>query len=132
MRVAVLAGDPGSRSDGTQCEGKVAVTWAHRACGSCLKMESDGRSEPFGESSTILEPLEQESGRVKTSCERRSSSATEMISGLVPGVRLREFALFCSPRFRHLAEQVIQFLLEAFHVEIEGRSDVQGNQLRDN
>jgi HPt (histidine-containing phosphotransfer) domain-containing protein len=66
MRVAVLAGDPeGLAVAAHSLKGSCSNLGASRLRELCLKVESDGRSEPLGEGSTILKQLEQEFGRVK-------------------------------------------------------------------
>ena len=66
MRIAVLAGDAESLAVAAHSlKGRCSNLGASRLRELCLKMESDGRSAPLGEASTILKPLEQEFGRVK-------------------------------------------------------------------
>jgi len=66
MRAAILGGDaPGLAAAAHSLKGSCGNLGASRLQELCLKVESDGLSEPLGAASKILEPLEQEFGRVR-------------------------------------------------------------------
>jgi HPt (histidine-containing phosphotransfer) domain-containing protein len=65
MRTAVLSGDaPGLAVAAHSLKGSCSILGASRLQELCLKVESDGPSEPLGAASTILKRLEQEFVRV--------------------------------------------------------------------
>jgi histidine phosphotransfer protein HptB len=65
MRRAVLASDAqGLAVAAHSLKGSCSILGASRLRELCLKVESDGPSEPLGTTSTILKTLEQEFGRV--------------------------------------------------------------------
>jgi HPt (histidine-containing phosphotransfer) domain-containing protein len=66
MRMAVLAGDAQELAVAAHSlKGSCSNLGASRLQELCLKVESDSPSEPLGAASAILEPLEQEFGRVR-------------------------------------------------------------------
>jgi histidine phosphotransfer protein HptB len=66
MRTAVLAGDvQGLAVAAHSLKGSCSNLGASRLRDLCLKIESNSPSEPLGATSTILEALEQEVGRVR-------------------------------------------------------------------
>jgi histidine phosphotransfer protein HptB len=70
MRTAVLAGDgPALAVAAHSLKGSCSNLGASHLRELCLKVESDSRSEPLGAASSILQPLEQELGRVRTELE---------------------------------------------------------------
>ncbi len=66
MRMAIRAGDAqGLALAAHSLKGSCGNLGASHLKELCLQVESDSLSEPLGAGSTILEPLEQEFGRVK-------------------------------------------------------------------
>jgi HPt (histidine-containing phosphotransfer) domain-containing protein len=67
MRKAVLAADPQVLAMAAHSlKGSCSILGASRLQELCLKVEKDSPTEPLGEASTILEPLDEEFCRVRT------------------------------------------------------------------